>query len=224
MSEQPTRMTPNTLAALRRYAQAATDARMEQCELCSEPIPAEHRHLLEVQTRQLLCVCRACSILFDREAASQGKYRLVPDQRRSIEDFDLSEAQWEQLRIPVDMAFFFHSTPADRVVVFYPSPMGATESLLDLGTWDALVAANPVLQTMTHDVEALLVNRARGARHYVLVPIEDCYRLVGLMRMHWRGLSGGQAVWQEIAAFFADLEQRSTRVSRSGDKENGDQP
>ena len=28
-------------------------------------------------------------------------------------------ALWEELRIPVDMAFFFRSTPAGRVVAFY---------------------------------------------------------------------------------------------------------
>ena len=42
--------------------------------------------------------------------------------------------------------------------------MGPTESLLELDAWQALEAANPVLAQMEPDVEALLVNRARGAR------------------------------------------------------------
>ena len=80
------------------------------------------------------------------------------------------------------MAFFFHNTQAERMMAFYPGPMGATESLLDLGAWETLEEANPVLVTIEPDVEALLVNRARGAREHWLVPIDECYGLVGLIR------------------------------------------
>src|SRR5205823_3827622 len=124
-------------------------------------------------------------ILFNRDAAGGGHYRLVGDRRMRIEDFLLADTEWEGLHIPVDMAFFFHSTPAERVVTFYPSPMGATESLLSLETWRAIEDANPVLRQMEPDVEALLVNRARGAREYRLVPIDECYGLVGLIRSRW---------------------------------------
>ena len=75
----------------------------------------------------------------------------------------MSDAQWEGLRVPVDMAFFFYNTPAGKVVAYYPSPMGPTESLLELETWEDLETDNPVLRDMERDVEALLVNRARGA-------------------------------------------------------------
>jgi hypothetical protein len=196
-----------------RAAQAAAAAQ-ERCELCSEPIPSEHRHLLEVATRHIRCVCRACAILFDRGAASLGKHRLIPDRRLALEDFQLGDAQWERLRIPVGMAFFFDSSPARRVVAFYPSPMGPTESLLPLDTWRELEASNPVLASMQPDVEALLVNRARGARQCFLVPIDDCYRLVGVIRLHWKGLSGGAEVWREIGRFFAALQARAKAVRR----------
>jgi hypothetical protein len=53
-------------------------------------------------------------------------------------------------------------------------------------------------------VEALLVNRARGTRQHFLVPIDDCYRLAGLIRTRWRGLSGGEEVWKEIDRFFEE--------------------
>jgi hypothetical protein len=33
----------------------------------------------------------------------------VPDRARSIADFDLDEALWDGLRLPVDIAFFFRS-------------------------------------------------------------------------------------------------------------------
>jgi hypothetical protein len=83
--------------------------------------------------------------------------------------------------------------------------MGATESALELEAWEELVAANPVLASLEADVEALLVNRARGAREHYVVPVDDCYRLAGLIRMHWKGLSGGKEVWERIEAFFEQL-------------------
>jgi Family of unknown function (DUF5947) len=207
---------------LRQIARAAAEppqppvAAEERCELCGEPIPPEHRHLIDVESRQLLCACRACQILFDRRAAGGSHYRLLPERRRRVEDFELDDAAWAELRIPVEMAFFFHSTAAERVAAFYPSPMGATESLLELDAWRQLERANPVLDSLEPDVEALLVNRARGAHDCFVVPVDDCYRLVGLIRTRWRGLTGGQEVWQEIERFFAELAERAEPVSRTG--------
>ena len=222
MVEQGNRRAFSTFSSLRRFAQEesgkaakeAVEIVQEHCELCSEPIPPEHRHLLEVSTREIMCTCRPCSILFDREAASEGKYRLIPDRHLFLEDFEMNDVQWESLRVPVDMAFFFYSTPAERVVAFYPSPMGPTESLLKLSAWEELERCNPVLGGMERDVEALLVNRVRGAREHFLVPMDECYSLVGLIRMRWRGLSGGREVWEEIARFFEELRERSKNVDR----------
>jgi hypothetical protein len=208
----------NAFTALRQLARQSRQtgqADLELCELCSEPIPAEHRHLLEIATRQVACVCRPCSILFDREAAGLGKYRLIPDRRLNLAGFQMSDAQWESLRIPVGMAFFFHSTPAGRVLAYYPGPMGATESLLELETWDELVESNPILGQMAPDVEALLVNRARGAHDHFLVPIDECFRLIAVLRTSWRGFTGGQEVWDEIGSFFRRLGARSTAWPRS---------
>jgi hypothetical protein len=207
---------------LQRLARAAAEpprplvATEERCELCGEPIPPEHRHLIDVESRALLCACRACQILFDRREAGGSHYRLLPERRRRVEDLELDDTTWAELRIPVEMAFFFHSTAAERVVAFYPSPMGATESLLELDAWEQLERANPVLESLEPDVEALLVNRARGARDCFLVPVDDAYRLVGLIRTQWRGLTGGQEVWQEIGRFFAELAERAGPVSRTG--------
>jgi hypothetical protein len=212
----------SSFSSLRRFAQEESEkaakeaarAAQEHCDMCSEPIPPEHRHLLEVSTREMMCVCRPCSILFDREAASEGRYRLIPDRRLFLEDFEMSDPQWESLRVPVDMAFFFYSTPAERIVAFYPSPMGPTESLLKLSAWEELERSNPVLGGMERDVEALLVNRVRGAREHFLVPLDECYSLVGLIRTNWRGLSGGREVWEKIARFFEELRERSTAGGR----------
>jgi hypothetical protein len=193
------------LRRLARRARAERADEQDRCELCGEPLPAEHRHMLDLESRELLCACRACGLLFDRREAGGSHFRLVPDRRLLLEDFDLDDLTWARLRIPVEMAFFFHHSGADRVVAFYPSPMGPTESQLELDAWGELVQANPVLATLEPDVEALLVNRARGARLHFLVPIEDPYRLVGLIRTRWRGLSGGEEVWREIDDFFAGL-------------------
>jgi hypothetical protein len=194
--------------ALKRFVRRQP-TELELCDFCSEPIPSEHRHLLEVSKREVMCVCQACSILFDREAASLGKFRLIPDRRIFFADFQMSDIDWESLRIPVGLAFLFYSTPAGKVQAYYPGPMGATESLLSLDTWEGLVENNPLLKEMEPDVEALLVNRARGARDHFLVPMDECFRLVGLLRTNWRGFTGGKDVWEEIGRFFKGLRARS---------------
>jgi Family of unknown function (DUF5947) len=190
--------------------------REEQCELCAEPIAAEHRHLLDLESRRLLCACRACSILFDRAGAGGRHYRLVPDRARFVTDFDLDDLRWGRFGIPVGMAFFFQSTPAGRVVAFYPSPLGATESLLDLDAWSELVTANPILEDVEPDVEALLVDRTNGKRLAWLLPVDRCYELVGLVRTHWKGFAGGAEVWAELEAYFAGLAERARPVTRDG--------
>jgi hypothetical protein len=199
------------VSALARLARrpAAVEDRPEHCDLCGAAIPEEHRHVLDVQTRELRCACRPCSLLFDRPAAAEGRLRLVGDRRLALPGFVLDDLMWEELRLPVDVAFFFRSSVAERVQAFYPSPLGPTESLLTLEAWSALEAANPVLRTLADDVEALLVDRARGARRQWIVPIDECYALVGLIRLHWRGLTGGGEVWQELGRFFDRLDEKA---------------
>ncbi len=201
---------------LRRLAQGTTAERvatMERCELCGAPIDARHRHLLQLSDRELKCTCRPCALLFDDPAASEGRFRLIPERRLSLVDLEMDDVMWADLRLPVELAFFFPSSAAERVLAFYPSPMGPTESQLGLEAWAALEAVNPVLATLAPDVEALLINRAQGARAQLLVPIDDCYALVGLIRTQWRGLTGGKEVWQAIGAYFEDLDRRARPAS-----------
>jgi Family of unknown function (DUF5947) len=201
---------------VRSSSNAPVSESKERCDLCSEPIAPQHRHLLDLDTRELMCACRPCSILFDPGAAGGGHYRLVPERRLNLVDFELPDSTWERLRIPVEMAFFFRNSAEGRMMAFYPSPMGPTESLLGLDAWAEIERSNPVLETLEPDVEALLVNRSRGARQHSLVPIGDCYALVGVIRTRWRGLTGGEEVWEAINGFFDDLEQRSEPVDRTG--------
>jgi len=180
--------------------------------MCSLELAEVHEHLVEPSSRKLICACAACAILF--EGQSGTKYKRVPREVLFLRDFQLTDAQWDGLMIPIEMAFFFKSTLHEKIIALYPSPAGPTESLLSLDTWADIVQANPILSWMQDDVSALLVNRVgrvRGASpaEYYLVPIDECYKLVGLIRTHWRGLSGGTEVWREIGAFFAGLKKRA---------------
>ena len=201
-----------------RPAETPREAPEEQCDLCGDLIPPQHRHLIDVQDRRLLCACRACSILFDHRGAGGGHFRLLPDRSRYVEGFELDDILWQNFRIPVDLAFFFHSSASGRVVAFYPAPIGATESLLELDAWEELVAANPVLEQLEPDVEALLVDRTRGAHDHWLVPIDRCYELVGVIRTRWKGFGGGPDVWEKIGRFFDGL-RREAKVVHNDRKE-----
>ena len=205
MTASPTPISP-PLAALRRFVRRNPD--VERCELCGATLSTEHEHLLEPPTRRLLCSCEACAILFHGQASA--KYRRVPRDVEFLPNFRVTDGQWESLHLPINLAFFFFSSPAGRVVALFPSPAGATESLLTLESWKELVADNPSLAQLQPDVEALLVDRIDGRRRYVRLPIDQCFKLVGMIRTHWHGLSGGPAVWEQIDLFFADLEGKST--------------
>jgi len=206
---------------LRRFAPKTIAG--EQCDLCSLRMGREHAHLLQVSQRKIVCACDACAVLFSD--GGNSRFKRIPRRARRLEDFQLSDIDWESLRIPIGLAFFFHTSGISRasvaegrpdgraedtsVVAFYPSPAGAIESLLDLSAWSDLMQANPMLNEMQPDVEALLVNRIAKSHDYYLAPIDECYRLVGLVRSNWRGLSGGREVWTKIDQFFRELERRS---------------
>jgi hypothetical protein len=208
MNTDSTRDNPGLTAlnSLRRLARPRP-AR-ERCELCDAELAEAHSHLLEVSARRLVCACEACSILFDRQA--EMKFRRVPRRVSYLRNFRLTDEDWEGLQLPINLAFFVRSTPASRVLAFYPSPAGATESAVSPEAWQSLAADNPVLDDFEPDVEALLINRVTPARDCFRVGIDECYRLVGLLRTHWRGLSGGQAAWEEIARFFRELNGRGS--------------
>ncbi len=180
---------------------------VERCDLCSIELAPEHQHLIEPKSRQISCACDACAILFSNQ--TDLRFSRIPRRATYFPDFKMSDLQWNSLMLPIQLAFFFKSSPEDRIIALYPSPAGAMESLLTLEAWDEIERENQFLQKMSPDVEALLVNRVKEKREYFIVPIDECYKLVGLIRAKWTGLSGGAEVWQEINQFFDNLKERS---------------
>jgi hypothetical protein len=183
--------------------------------MCAEPIGDGHSHVVNLDSRQIMCTCRACWLLFTHQGAAGGRYRAVPDRYLHDPAFQLDEGRWEALQIPVRVAFFFNNSDLGKVVAFYPSPAGATESLLSLEAWEEVVAANPVMTDLVPDTEALLVQRAGEGFECFLVPIDACYELVGLVRMHWKGFDGGEEAWAAIDGFFDAVRDRSRPVEKA---------
>lgn len=179
--------------------------------MCALPLPPVHRHLLELEKRQVACACEACAILFDGNV--RQRYRRIPRDVERLSNFVMDDQEWDSLLIPIKLAFFVHSSAAKRMVAQYPSPGGAMESSLDLEYWNVIVERNPVLRKFEADVEALLVNRIATPARYYRAPIDQCFRLVGIIRKHWRGLSGGTEVWSEIDKFFRELDEMAGGTS-----------
>jgi hypothetical protein len=194
----------------------------ERCELCAALIPDEHGHVVDLESRALMCACRPCYLVFAPQGAGGTRFRAVPDRYVSFPDFALSPSQWDALQIPVGVAFFFMNSALDHVAAFYPSPAGATESLLSLDSWSEIVAANPDLGTLQPDVEAFLVRSAdrqagTAQAECYLVPIDVCYELVGQLRKLWKGFDGGTEAHAALDAFFDRVRDRaSTGASRQG--------
>jgi Family of unknown function (DUF5947) len=181
----------------------------EKCELCAVEIPAEHGHVADLDHSSLLCACRACYLLFTHGQAGRGRYRAVPDRYAHDPARPVTAAEYEELEIPVGLAFCLRSSDTGEVTGFYPSPAGATECRLDLTAWDRLVAAHPLLGAMAPDVEAALICRTDGHVEHFLVPIDACYELAGRMRLSWRGFDGGSEARQSIADFLGQVRSKA---------------
>jgi len=181
----------------------------ERCDFCATPLEAEHSHLIELAARRILCTCRPCYIVFEPEGAAQGKYRAIPARYLEIAKFAVDDTTWEALQIPIGLAFFFFNSLENKTVGFYPSPAGATESLLPLDTWSAIETQYPELASLKADVEAVVIQRNRDASRAFIVPIDAAYELVGLIRTSWKGFDGGQEAHEKIAQYFVKVGERS---------------
>lgn len=179
-------------------APAAGEAR---CDLCRRDAPADHRHLLDVEQRVIVCVCESCWALRSGDA----RFRPTGTRTLWLEDFTMPDELWADLRIPIRLAFFLDSSVTSCVVALYPSPGGATESELHFESWSRLRALNPILDELEPDAEALVVNRIADPPQYAIAPVDRCYELVGLVKANWQGISGGPDVDRAVGRYFDGL-------------------
>jgi hypothetical protein len=171
------------------------------CELCPIGLSKDHRHLLNLEERRIICVCETCWSL----RSGDPEFRPPGGRVLWLDDFALSGELWAAFQIPIGLAFMMRSGLTGRIVALYPSAVGATESELDLVAWEALELANPVLERLETDAEALIVNRLATPPQYAIAPIDRCYMLVGIVKANWDGISGGGAVTAVVADFFDGL-------------------
>ncbi len=212
-------------APLQRFLSPRTPRVMGQsCEMCGQQVPEDdHRHVVDLDGRSMLCVCRGCALLFLERGAAQGQYLTVPERYLRITPFVLDDVAWASLQIPVGIVFVVRTADPDdqsgrgTPVAFYPSPAGATESELPLQSWAAITDQTSPLHDVEPDVEAVLIRThdTEDPACYV-VPVDRCYELVGALRLGWRGFDGGQEAREAMARFFADIQRRSRVVSGLG--------
>ena len=195
-------------AGAERPAPAPDSAPRERCDLCQAGVPEDHRHLLNLVERQIVCVCESCWAL----RSGDPELRPVGSRIVWLPDFELPDDVWASFRIPIGLAFFLHSSVTESVVALYPSPAGATESELRFESWSRLRDLNPVLDELEPDAEALIVNRLADPPAYAIAPIDRCYMLVGIVKANWEGISGGPDVGRAVEGFFRDLEAGAVPV------------
>jgi hypothetical protein len=185
------------------------------CERCGADIGESHHHFVDIVSRRLSCACRACWLLSPSHEA-RSSLRAVPDRYIAGPQLRLNGAQWDALQIPVASMFFMFNSTIGRMIAFYPSPAGATESALSLGAWRDVEQSNPWVRTAAPDVEAILVRRHSDAcerSDAFIVPIDACYDLVGRIRVRWSGFDGGDAVSDEIERFFDAVAARAVAAA-----------
>jgi hypothetical protein len=201
-----------TATALQRAIGRAAARRtrpVERCGLCAAVVADQHRHLLDDVEGGVLCACPACALLFDR-GGGDGRYLLIPRDRKRLSHVDVAA-----LDVPVGLAFFVKQTNG-AVLAHYPSPLGTTQSQVDPDAWLGTERSSPPLASMRPRVEAYLVraSTAPGRDEYWILPVDDCFRLVAVIRGHWTGMAGGSVVWREVARFFADLNIENKQEER----------
>jgi hypothetical protein len=182
----------------------------EFCDLCGLVIPEDHRHLLHLVERRIICSCEACWAM----RAGEGDYRPVGNRTVWLPDLQIPDDVWASFQIPIGLAFFMHSTVTSCVVAMYPSPAGATESELHFESWARMCQVNPVLNNLESDIEGLIVNRLSDPPMYAIAPIDQCYALTGAIKATWEGISGGTGVDHAVTRFFESLQANAKATAR----------
>ncbi len=193
------------ISKLRKIATPATAEEIEKCFFCGKVLPADHRHLVDLSAMKFMCTCQMCMITM----AESGTYKPLPQRSLRLQGFNMSDQLWSDFLIPVNMAFFVVSAKRGGTVAYYPAPTGATESKLKMEAWNNLSELNPILNSLVPDLEALLINRLDDVGEYYIVPIDSCYKLIGMIRIAWKGIFGGKEVNDTIRQFFNELKESS---------------
>jgi Fe-S cluster biogenesis protein NfuA len=175
----------------------------EACELCGHPISGEHKHLIHLDERRIVCACGTCWSLRTGDA----EFRPVGSRRIWLEQLRMTDEDWAAFGIPIGLAFFMISSVTGSVIALYPSPAGATESELDLDAWGRLCEANPELE-LEPDTEALVVNRLGDEPQQMIVPIDAAYGLVGVVKASWEGITGGAGVPAAVSEYLESQRAR----------------
>ncbi len=199
--------TSSLISKLHKIANPLPEVEVEKCAFCGRVLPEDHRHLVDLAAMKFMCTCEICMI----QAAETGFYKPLPNRYWKLDSFNLPDELWSDFLIPVNMAFFVMSTARKGAVAYYPAPTGATESKLKMEPWAELQQLNPVLNNLIPDLEALLINRLDEPGQYFMVPIDSCYKLIGMIRLAWKGIFGGKEVNIVIRKFFNELNERSLR-------------
>lgn len=195
---------PGNGAVVSANGNVREDLGTERCDLCSTTIPDDHRHMIHIDERRIVCTCESCWALRSGDA----EYRPVGSRILWLPDMNMPDEVWAGFQIPIGLAFFMYSTTSECVVAMYPSPAGATESELHFDTWNRLVELNPELR-LEPDIEGLIANRLAEPPVYAIAPIDRCYELTGAIKANWSGISGGEGVEAAVDRFFSDLQAKA---------------
>ena len=189
-----------------KKTEAPPTSSAQRCDFCGVEIDTVHRHLFDRPKRSLICVCQLCYSLFTMDGAGGTRFRPVPQRYVLLADAANEAPFWDALQIPDGLSVLFTNGATGLTTACCLGSTMASEVAVPLDAWRDIERALPLLETMAHDVEALLVRRTDGAIDAAIVPIDACYELLGRLRQNCPGVQRDSAdVGREIEAFFARL-------------------
>ena len=193
-------------------------ARCDRCGVGLLPDP-RHAHLFSYSRRSLLCACAACSAPYREGVIGKERspaYRLVPSRVERIDALSLTQADWEELGIPVQIAFLLKNQRENGWRLGRGrGPSRLSQPGREYGIGHPAGGVDPPLVQLL-SARATRAGRRSPARRqaprqarYFRAPIDECYRLAGLLRSHWEGFAGGPRVGAAVDDFFAELASRA---------------
>ena len=184
----------------------------EVCELCAEPIPDDHGHLVDLAERHLLCACRGCYLLFLSEGAGGSHFRSVPERYLAFPDCrplagamgQLADSGRRGLLLPQLLP-----GPRRRVLPGTRRARPSPSSRSIRGPRSSQPTPPSTRCSPTWRRSWCAARTERGGTECYIVPIDACYELVGHLRRLWRGFDGGQEANAKLDAFFDDLRAKA---------------